>query len=195
MLKQVKVRSARVLARDTHSASLVCVERRTQKHLLGKPTLNTFLGRLTAIFGSVRSVARTNFSESLRQDLPCLWQKLLLIAPSDCREVHPANQVLEARVGAQRLKPRTGSEANHVSIVSFVSFFQSVYGLFVLVTAAQGRPVLLTKMLEVRIVPGEPNSLWYGPKTSFTERSEDILYSFGPKGLFKGCRVFSSRSM
>ena len=23
----------------------------------------------------------------------------------------------------------------------------------------------------------------------------DILYAFGPKGLYKGCRVFSSRSM
>jgi hypothetical protein len=35
----------------------------------------------------------------------------------------------------------------------------------------------------------------YSPERSFTERSEDILYTFGPKGLFKGCRVFSSRSM
>ena len=35
----------------------------------------------------------------------------------------------------------------------------------------------------------------YGPKTSFTERSEDIVYTLGPKGLFSGCRVFSSRSM
>ena len=35
----------------------------------------------------------------------------------------------------------------------------------------------------------------YGPKTSFTERSGDIVYTLGPKGFFKGCRVFSSRSM
>jgi hypothetical protein len=31
-----------------------------------------------------------------------------------------------------------------------------------------------------------------GLKRSFTKRSGDILYSLGPKGLFKGCRVFSS---
>ena len=30
----------------------------------------------------------------------------------------------------------------------------------------------------------------YGPKRSFTERSEDIVYTLGPKSLFKGCRVF-----
>jgi hypothetical protein len=35
----------------------------------------------------------------------------------------------------------------------------------------------------------------YGPERSFTERSEDIVYTFGPTGLFKGCRVLSSRSM
>jgi hypothetical protein len=35
----------------------------------------------------------------------------------------------------------------------------------------------------------------YSPERSFTERSEDIVYIFGPKGLFRGCRVFSSRSM
>ena len=35
----------------------------------------------------------------------------------------------------------------------------------------------------------------YGPKTSFTERSEDTAYTLGPKGLCKGCRVFSSRSI
>jgi hypothetical protein len=35
----------------------------------------------------------------------------------------------------------------------------------------------------------------HSPKRSFTERSEDIVYTLGPKGLFKGCRVFSSRSM
>lgn len=29
----------------------------------------------------------------------------------------------------------------------------------------------------------------------FTERSGEIAYSFGPKGLFKGCRVLSSRSI
>ena len=42
---------------------------------------------------------------------------------------------------------------------------------------------------------GSTNFVLYGPKTSFTERSEDILYTLGPKGLFKGCRVFSSRSI
>jgi hypothetical protein len=35
----------------------------------------------------------------------------------------------------------------------------------------------------------------YGPERSFTERSEDIVYTFGPKGLFKGCKVFSSKSI
>lgn len=35
----------------------------------------------------------------------------------------------------------------------------------------------------------------YGPKRSFTERSEDMVYTLGPKGLFSGCKVFSSRSM
>jgi len=35
----------------------------------------------------------------------------------------------------------------------------------------------------------------YGPERSFTERSEDIAYTLGPKGLCKGWRVFSSRSM
>lgn len=40
-----------------------------------------------------------------------------------------------------------------------------------------------------------PNFLLYSPDRSLTERSEDILYTFGPKGLFKGCRVFSSKSI
>ena len=35
----------------------------------------------------------------------------------------------------------------------------------------------------------------YGPERSFTERSGEIVYTFGPKGLFKGCRVFSSKSI
>jgi hypothetical protein len=35
----------------------------------------------------------------------------------------------------------------------------------------------------------------YGPETSFTDRSEDIAYTLGPKGLSRGCRVFSSRSI
>jgi hypothetical protein len=35
----------------------------------------------------------------------------------------------------------------------------------------------------------------YSPKRSFTERSEDILYTFGPKELSNGCKVFSSRSI
>jgi hypothetical protein len=35
----------------------------------------------------------------------------------------------------------------------------------------------------------------YGPKTSFTQRSEDIAYTFGPKGVCKGCKAFSSRSI
>jgi hypothetical protein len=44
--------------------------------------------------------------------------------------------------------------------------------------------------------PFAPTNLFrYGPKTSFTERSEDMVYILGPKGLFSGCRVFSSRSM
>jgi hypothetical protein len=35
----------------------------------------------------------------------------------------------------------------------------------------------------------------YGPGRSFPERSEDIVYTLGPKGLSKeGLRVFSSRS-
>jgi len=37
--------------------------------------------------------------------------------------------------------------------------------------------------------------LLYGPERSFTERSGEIVYTFGPKGLFKGCRVFSSKSI
>jgi hypothetical protein len=47
----------------------------------------------------------------------------------------------------------------------------------------------------VRIPPSPPYLKMYGPETSFTERSEDMVYTLGPKGLFKGCRVFSSRSM
>jgi hypothetical protein len=35
----------------------------------------------------------------------------------------------------------------------------------------------------------------YSPERSFTERFEDIAYTLGPKGLFKGCRVFSSQSI
>src|SRR5579859_43470 len=35
----------------------------------------------------------------------------------------------------------------------------------------------------------------YSPERSFTERSEDIVYTLGPKGFAKGCRVLSSRSM
>jgi hypothetical protein len=35
----------------------------------------------------------------------------------------------------------------------------------------------------------------YSPDRSFTERSEDILYTFGPKGLFKGCRVFTDEAL
>jgi hypothetical protein len=35
----------------------------------------------------------------------------------------------------------------------------------------------------------------YSPERSFTERSEDIVYTLGPNGLSKGCKVFSSRSM
>src|SRR5262244_3069942 len=31
---------------------------------------------------------------------------------------------------------------------------------------------------------GSTNLVVYGPETSFTERSEDILYTLGPKGLF-----------
>ena len=42
---------------------------------------------------------------------------------------------------------------------------------------------------------GSTNIELYGPERSFTERSEDIVYTFGPKGLFKGCRVFSSKSI
>ena len=38
-----------------------------------------------------------------------------------------------------------------------------------------------------------PISLGSGPETC-SERSEDIVYTLGPKGLFKACRVFSSRS-
>src|ERR1700731_2757694 len=47
----------------------------------------------------------------------------------------------------------------------------------------------------VRIPPSPPYLRLYGPKTSFTERSEDIAYTLGPKGLSRGCRVFSSRSI
>ena len=35
----------------------------------------------------------------------------------------------------------------------------------------------------------------YSPERCFTERSGEIVYTFGPKGLFKGCRVFSSKSI
>ena len=35
----------------------------------------------------------------------------------------------------------------------------------------------------------------YSPERSFTERSGEIVYTFGPKGLCKGCRVFSSKSI
>ena len=42
---------------------------------------------------------------------------------------------------------------------------------------------------------GSTKTIMYGPERSFTERSEDIVYTFGPKGLFKGCRVFSSKSI
>ena len=35
----------------------------------------------------------------------------------------------------------------------------------------------------------------YSPERSFTERSGDIAYTLGPKGLSKGCRVLSSRSI
>jgi hypothetical protein len=35
----------------------------------------------------------------------------------------------------------------------------------------------------------------YVPERSFTERSGEIVYTFGPKGLCKGCRVFSSKSI
>jgi hypothetical protein len=35
----------------------------------------------------------------------------------------------------------------------------------------------------------------YSPERSFTERSEEMVYTLGPKGLSKGCRVFSSRSV
>src|ERR1700730_17512651 len=35
----------------------------------------------------------------------------------------------------------------------------------------------------------------YVPKRSFTERSEDIVYTFGPKGLFRCCKVFSYKSI
>ncbi len=47
----------------------------------------------------------------------------------------------------------------------------------------------------VQIHSPPTNLLVYGPERSFTERSEDIVYTFGPKGLFKGCRVFSSKSI
>jgi hypothetical protein len=47
-----------------------------------------------------------------------------------------------------------------------------------------------------KIVPlGAPLLLMYSPETSFTDRSEDILYTLGPNGLFRGCKVLSSRSM
>jgi hypothetical protein len=42
---------------------------------------------------------------------------------------------------------------------------------------------------------GSTNFFLYSPEKSFTERSEDMLYTHGPKGFSKGCRVFSSRSM
>jgi hypothetical protein len=35
----------------------------------------------------------------------------------------------------------------------------------------------------------------YVPERSFTKRSGEIVYALGPKGLFKGCRVFSSKSI
>src|SRR5438477_7853028 len=47
----------------------------------------------------------------------------------------------------------------------------------------------------VRIPPAPPGHSLYSPERSFTERSEDIVYTPGPNGFCKGCRVFSSRSM
>jgi len=40
-----------------------------------------------------------------------------------------------------------------------------------------------------------PEDVLYCPKTPLTERSGDIAYTLEPKGLFKGCRVFSSKSI
>jgi hypothetical protein len=41
----------------------------------------------------------------------------------------------------------------------------------------------------VRIPSAPPTLLVYGPERSFTERSGEIVYTLGPKGLSKGCRV------
>jgi hypothetical protein len=60
--------------------------------------------------------------------------------------------------------------------------------------AAVLKTVRLERVSGVRIPPPPPDSLLYSPDRSFTERSEDIVYTFGPKGLFRGCRIFSSRS-
>jgi hypothetical protein len=43
----------------------------------------------------------------------------------------------------------------------------------------------------VRIPPPPPTDLRSSPETWVTERTGDIGYTFGPKGLLRGCRVFS----
>jgi hypothetical protein len=56
------------------------------------------------------------------------------------------------------------------------------------------RPFVIGRS-RVQVPPSAPLLKLYSPERSFTERSEDIAYTLGPKGLSKGCRVFSSRSI